>query len=240
MLRYIELQGEIFEYELTWKNVKNINLRVRADGSISVSARKSVGVFGVERFIRENESFIFRAMERFSSSEQVIDGDMLCEGAAFPVLGMKRYLHIEKGAFNSASLSGETLTVTARDPSSDDDIKKAIHKMLADFCERLLPSMVMSMTERFAHYGIKYPEIRYRYMVSRWGSCCPASHTVTFNKYLLCAPIECIEYVVAHEFVHFLVLNHSADFYAILSQVMPDWKERKKKLAPYGALIRKI
>lgn len=39
-----------------------------------------------------------------------------------------------------------------------------------------------------------------------------------------------IDYVVLHELVHFLYPNHSKQFYAFLSNYMPDWKERKRIL----------
>ena len=50
------------------------------------------------------------------------------------------------------------------------------------------------------------------------------------NRHLLEMPVSCIEYVVLHEFCHFLYPNHSKDFYAILTTLMPDWQQRKKLL----------
>ncbi|MFR4476737.1 MAG: M48 family metallopeptidase [Ruminococcus callidus] len=37
---------------------------------------------------------------------------------------------------------------------------------------------------------------------------------LTFNLRLLAAPVRCIEYVVIHEFTHFLHPDHSPAFYA--------------------------
>ena len=53
---------------------------------------------------------------------------------------------------------------------------------------------------------------------------------ITFNTNLMYAPPECIEYVVLHEFCHFLQANHSKLFYAELAKVCPDWKEMRKML----------
>ena len=39
-----------------------------------------------------------------------------------------------------------------------------------------------------------------------------------------------VQYVVMHEFVHFMHSNHSNKFYEMLSTLMPDWKTRKKLL----------
>ena len=72
-------------------------------------------------------------------------------------------------------------------------------------------------------------------MKSRWGSCNPGKGILTFNTQLMYAPPECIEYVVVHEFAHFLQPNHSALFYNEVAAVLPDWKDRRKKLGDVDA-----
>ena len=67
-------------------------------------------------------------------------------------------------------------------------------------------------------------------METRWGSCLAKKGIITLNKQLLEAPRNCIEYVVMHEFCHFIHQNHSKHFYDFLTILMPDWKERKKLL----------
>ena len=69
-----------------------------------------------------------------------------------------------------------------------------------------------------------------RKMKKRWGSCQPQTKTITINSQLIEAPRFCIEYVMMHEFCHFIHPNHSKDFYTLLQVMMPDWKERKKML----------
>ena len=82
----------------------------------------------------------------------------------------------------------------------------------------------------FKKYGIEKPALRIRDMETRWGSCLAKKGIVTLNKRLLEAPRNCIEYVVMHELCHFMHPNHSKYFYAFLSMLMPDWKERKQFL----------
>lgn len=53
---------------------------------------------------------------------------------------------------------------------------------------------------------------------------------ITLNSLLIEMPKNCIEYVLLHEYCHFIHPNHSKDFYAYVSMLMPDWKERKKLL----------
>ena len=76
-------------------------------------------------------------------------------------------------------------------------------------------------------YGVAMPELSIRKMKTLWGSCSIARHVITFNFYLIKARMPYIDYVALHELVHFLYPNHSKQFYAFLSNYMPDWKERK-------------
>ena len=51
-------------FELTYKRVKNINLRVRADGSVAVSAPRRVSRTQIEQFVSGRADWIARAKER--------------------------------------------------------------------------------------------------------------------------------------------------------------------------------
>ena len=43
-------------------------------------------------------------------------------------------------------------------------------------------------------------------------------------------PAEAIDYVVVHELAHLRHMNHSAQFYALIEQYMPDYKARRALL----------
>ena len=100
----------------------------------------------------------------------------------------------------------------------DDEIKQ----LILDICKKIYPA--------FEKRGIKYPEIKFRKMVSRWGSCNYVKGIITFNTNLKFAPYECIEYVALHEFCHFLQSNHSPLFYKELEAVCPRHKEYRKMM----------
>ena len=97
-------------------------------------------------------------------------------------------------------------------------------------CKETITSLCQNIYPKFEKYGVSFPIIRFRNMISRWGSCQPKRGVLTFNYALVEAPISCIEYVVVHEFTHFLHPNHSRKFYQQLSMFMPDWEERKRIL----------
>jgi len=72
--------------------------------------------------------------------------------------------------------------------------------------------------------GVKITTARRRY-----GSC-SSRNSLCFSCFLMQYPEEAIDLVVVHELCHTKVRNHGPDFYALLEQHLPDYKDRKKLL----------
>ncbi len=106
--------------------------------------------------------------------------------------------------------------------------EEELREGICDLCREVYPY--------YEKRGVKYPQIKFRKMTSRWGSCHPINGILNFNTNLIYAPVECIEYVVWHEFTHFLQANHSPKFYEELARVCPDYKERRKRLREVSIL----
>ena len=51
-------------------------------------------------------------------------------------------------------------------------------------------------------------------------------NSLNFSYRLMMYPKEAIDYVVVHELAHIKHHNHSADFYKLIEQYMPDYKKR--------------
>lgn len=64
---------------------------------------------------------------------------------------------------------------------------------------------------------------------TRFGSC-SGKNRICFSWRLLAYPQAAVEYVVVHELAHLKEKNHGAGFYRLVSQYMPDYREREKLL----------
>lgn len=81
-------------------------------------------------------------------------------------------------------------------------------------------------------YGFKYQRIAIRDTKTRWGSC-SAQKNLNFSFKLYFLPEELLEYVVAHELCHLREMNHSRDFWQLVSQTVPDYLEKRRILKKY-------
>ena len=79
--------------------------------------------------------------------------------------------------------------------------------------------------------NLKASRYTLRRMKSRWGSCNPKAKRISLSTELMKKPIECIEYVIVHELVHFLEKGHGERFKAHMTNFLPDWREQKKLLS---------
>lgn len=236
MKRKIIIDGEVLEYELERKRVKNVNLRVRTDGSVYVSANRYVSVVQIEDFITSNYDFIQNARAKY---EKIRNSNPICnlseykDGEKICVFGQIKTLKVVQSDKNYVESDENNITIYVKNL---DDIalkmktfesykRKTLMNVLNEICNRIYPT--------FKSYSVDFPEIRIRKMVSRWGSCMPTKKVVTFNTVLFFVPIDCVEYVAVHEFTHFLHPNHSKKFHSAMTVFMPDWEIRKQKLQKY-------
>lgn len=97
-------------------------------------------------------------------------------------------------------------------------------------CKEKVMAAMAAFYPKFGKYKIKMPRVSFRVMKTRWGSCTPGKGTIRFNLQLADKPQECVEYVVVHELAHLVHANHSADFWGVVEEILPDWKERKRLL----------
>lgn len=93
------------------------------------------------------------------------------------------------------------------------------------------------LRERIAHYaplvGVAPPPVAIKDMHSRWGSC-SAKGRVNLYWGLVALPLELADYVVVHELAHLHELNHSPAFWRGVEAVLPDYRERRKRLRSEG------
>lgn len=95
-------------------------------------------------------------------------------------------------------------------------------------------SVLAQRTAYFARQvGVTYGRITVRDQKTRWGSCSQTGN-LNFNFRLILAPLEVLDYVVVHELCHRRQMNHSAQFWQEVAQVLPDYRERKAWLTENG------
>ncbi|MBQ3379045.1 MAG: M48 family metallopeptidase [Clostridia bacterium] len=230
-VRAVSYKGTIIEYTLERKAVKNINLRVRPDKSVYVSANSFVPVSVIDEFVSSKGAMILRAKKSADLSQKAAPAHRRYkDGEAFCFLGKTFYLKKTSGSKEAAFTDGQNLCLIQKDVSDAARSEKLVGAFTLDLCKNVFSALLKKRYPDFAPYTRGLPTLRIRTMKSRWGSCIPAKNVITLNTRLIEKPPDVIDYVVLHEYCHFVHPNHSKAFHALVGRFMPDWKKRKALL----------
>ena len=228
--RKIKLGGEVCNYTLERKSVKNINLRIKPGQVIYVSADKRVSVGVIEAFIRSKEVFILEAFERIEKNRKNKEAGRETgynTGDEITYFNRKLGLKIVKASKESVKASGESIYIFVKDIDDRGKKENLLKKGELTLAKEVFTKVIDCYYPAFKALGVAYPKLSIRTMTSRWGSCKPNGEKITLNLELLHKPKECLEYVVVHELAHFIHPNHSKDFWNLVENMMPDYKKRK-------------
>ena len=229
--RSVIVEGRQICYQLERKKVKNLNLRVRKDGNAFVSANEMVPCDEIDAFIYSKASYILKAIDHFREMAQYKpQPKQYVSGETFYIQGRGLRLQVSQAKKDTISSDGVYIFLKVKDIHDIEKKQRIVTRFLDQECKTIFSEVMEELYPVVKKYGIEKPTLRIRDMETRWGSCLVKKRVITLNKRLLEVPRNCIEYVAMHELCHFMQPNHSKHFYAILSSLMPDWKERKRFL----------
>ena len=78
-------------------------------------------------------------------------------------------------------------------------------------------------------YNFKYHKVSIRNQSTRWGSCSRRGN-LSFNYRLVDLAPAVSDYIIVHELCHLREFNHSARFWRLVAQTVPDYSERRRHL----------
>jgi len=110
-------------------------------------------------------------------------------------------------------------------------LKKWIRNRLREILHELLSFYKRKMNVAVNKVYIKNQK-------TRWGSN-SSTYNVNFNIILAALPKNIIEYVVIHELAHNKHRNHSKKFWYTVSNLCPDYKNKKQELNKYSLIIQR-
>lgn len=221
--------GEIvFTFER--KSIKNINLRIRHNGNIYVSAPDIVSSTVVDSFVKSKCGYIQNALDSFQKNDVPKSEMQYVSGENVTFLGKNMRINIVKDFQEYVNSDGIYVYIHVKRPDYYNRKKNLLNNWLNEQCNIVFTGIIKEIYQKFIAYGVNYPQLKLRNMTSRWGSCLPNKGIITLNKRLIEAPKSCIEYVVYHEFCHFIHPNHSKQFYTLLQIMLPYWKDSKQLL----------
>lgn len=235
MLKEIIVKEGTIQFELYYKKIKNLNLRVRRDGSVMVSAPIGLSQKHIDHFVASRAELILATRNQMIVEQLKEHQERLPELNhldQIQLLGIQKTIILCKGK-KRVEEQKDRILIFLPNINEVEIRQKTFLKWRKEQEELWLSRIFLSVYDHYFYETLEQmplPKLVLREMKSRWGSCRPFQGVITLNRKLIEYPVEAIEYVVLHEFVHYLEMNHSSRFYEQVELRMPDYKKRKSLL----------
>ena len=231
-VRKIFLGNREVTIEFERKRIKNINVRVRRDGTLYCSLPYYASVKEAEAFIISKQDYLLKSLDSVVSEEKNKSlSRQFVDGETFMVLGNPMTLQVHRGSKNICRAENGIITLEVKDPSDyrtkymtyEKWRRSVIRSVIVNYCNEIYPL--------FELRGVNPPKkITLGEYKSFWGECFAKRGELKFSYRLFEKDTELIRYVVVHEFAHFIEPNHSSRFWSIVGEFIPDYKALRKRL----------
>ena len=212
-------------YRIIRSQRKSLALTIDKEGRLIVRAPNSLSDKYIRSFIKEKEQWIREKQSQALAFAAKHSKITLENGENILYLG--EYYAVLRQAVPDIAIEGDKLLVPEE-------------MTAAEFAGWLKDQAAIVIRERVDYYagimGIEYTSVKMSGAKQRWGSC-GAADTLNFAWRLVLCPRSVIDYVVVHELCHIIHKDHSANFWTLVADLMPDYKLSQKWLRQNRALM---
>lgn len=222
------------EITIVRKKIKNMHMYIRPPkGEVLITAPLLLPYGEIERFVFQKRDWITENVEKMKNTEVTPD----------PVYKDKDVIMVWGEFYELSVFQGTRYSLVLTEDISRDGRKIArlcvragctdgqrIHFMNEWYRKELSERVNYLLPKWETYTGLKCSSWQSKVMKTRWGTCNTKTKKIWLNVRLAEHPVECLEYVILHELAHTRVPNHGADFKAILTEYMPDWRTVKRRL----------
>jgi predicted metal-dependent hydrolase len=218
-------------FALEYSPRKTLAIEVHPDSSIIVKAPTDATIESIESKVIHRAAWIAKQQRQFDRYAPPLPAPECVSGEGYRYLGRQYRLKLIESSIDKIRIWQGRLEINTPTPFNREHVERAISNWFRDRATSIFAERYQHCTKLVVPYGILPGKIGFelRTMSKRWGSCTPAGR-IFLNPLLISAPKECIDYVIIHELCHLRFPNHSTSFYNLLERILPDWRERQKRL----------
>lgn len=209
-------------YILIRKEVKHARLRVSEDGKVRIIAPPDFSEEDINSMLKKKNRWIDKNLKYFDgmSSIELKRNQLLLFG--------NRYDYFYDATYSQkVTVDHEHKTINSKRDLLDPKVQEKWYRKVA---KNHLTKRTKQLAENL---NFKHNRIFIRESRTKWGNCSKEKN-ISLNWKLIKAPEYVIDYIIIHELMHTVVMNHTHKFWTLMKSYYPNYKESIKWLEKYG------
>lgn len=213
------------------ENRKSLKITITPDAKIIIYSPLKLSFDKINEIIKTKETLLNKKLNQVRELN-IKNQDLFCYKKVL-LLG-KEYFIVPTTKVEKVFFSDDMFLVPKKYFELD-KISFFIRKTLKKLAEKIITQRLYELVEQ-KNIKYKFTKISYGNFKSKWGSC-DNNGVIKFNWRLVMLESSIIDFVILHEISHLKELNHSKQFYNILTTLYPNWKVERKKLKNLSFLL---
>ena len=225
-----------YDVQRSGRRKKTVQITM-AGGRVVVAAPSDTPHSKLEAIVRKRAPWILR---QAPDAVLQVPRKRFVSGETLPYLGRNVRLVVEPADVPSPEVRFDhwsfriAVPIGLDESKRYDEIWKAFVQWYRQRASHRLPRTVELWRKRIG--WSETPGVLVRDQRQRWGSCAPDG-TLRFNWRVVMVHPELAEYVVVHELAHLKISSHSAEYWTLISSLLPDAQQRRRRLREEGRLL---
>ena len=210
------------DHRLEVRSVKHARLRVTEDQQVLVIVPPNFSDEEISALMLKKERWIAEK-QRFFSKKKAIN----LQRNQILLKGVRHNFFYDSAYQRKVQICHEHKTVRAKRDLLDQATQERWLKKLAK------EHLSARTRELSANLKLAFNNLFIRSQKNKWGNC-SRDKNISLNWRLIKAPEYVIDYIIVHELVHTIRMDHSIKFWTLLRSYYPDYKRAVKWLDIYG------
>jgi predicted metal-dependent hydrolase len=224
--------NKIIDYKVVYSRRRSIGISVGPDTGVTVRAPYRTSIKTIEALVLSKSGWINKHLENYKSSVRINNDKIYTDGAITLFQGKPHRIKLLESNKYFVKLTGDIIEIGLKDISENRIVVAMVEKWHRIIAEEIFRKKFEEILIRFRNYNFSPSELTIRALKRRWGSC-SSKGKITISSELVKLDDAYLEYVILHELCHLRHHNHGKEFYKLLSEVYPDWKQRRSELKKY-------
>jgi len=201
---------------------KSLRLSVTEQGEVEVRVPAGCRQADVNAFLAGHHDWLAQRLSQVSQKHQQRLATFMHAGKSLPV-----------ECYSGSVLNVSDDVVMIPQDWSEPKQLSAMERWRRAFAKAEFNRQIDRWWPAFRGYGVARPVLRVKKMRTRWGSLSSRGY-INLNLALTQVSPELLELVVVHELCHIRYQDHGTGFQQLMSQHLPDWRQRERLLDEAG------
>lgn len=203
---------------------RTVSMSVNPDKTVTIKVPYLTTMNDIVMFLEKHSRWLFNRLD--TPEKKPVEPKKFVTGELHYYLGKQYPLEVITSSENKLVFKDDTFFLYSENEKYNESI---FDDWYAKQAMIVFKECTDPLVEQMKKYKVYPKSFTIKKMKTRWGSCSSRA-SISLNLDLIKLPEGCIKAVILHELCHLVHMNHSKEFYALMTAEMPDWKIWDKQL----------